>query len=121
MDEFAETLDTLQVNQNAIYLCGNFNIDLLKINTKIHYNTFYNNLIAAGYPPRISLPTRVTNHNATLLDNIYSTEFGNNNSGVIVNNISDHQMIYTYSSTLQERAAPTLHKKHIKIEINNRH
>ena len=27
-------------------------------------------------------------------------------------------MIYTYS-TLQKRAAPTLHEKHIKIEINN--
>ena len=112
MDEFAETLETLQVNRNAIYLCGDFNIDLLKINTKIHYNTFYNNLIAAGYLPRISLPTRVTNHSATLLDNIFSTEFGNNDSGVIVNNISDHQMIYTYS-TLQERAASTSHKKHI--------
>ena len=119
MDEFAETLETLQVNRNAIYLCGDFNIDLLKINTKIHYKTFYNNLIAAGYLPRISLPTRVTNHSATLLDNIFSTEFGNNDSGVIVNNISDHQMIYTYS-TLQERAAPTFHKKHIEIEINNR-
>ena len=116
MDEFAETL---QVNQNAIYLCGDFNIDLLKINTKIHYNTFYNNLIAAGYLPRISLPTRVINHSATLLENIFSTEFGNNDSGVIVNNISDHQMIYTYS-TLQERAASTSHKKHIEIETNNR-
>ena len=119
MDEFAETLETLQVNRNAIYLCGDFNIDLLKINTKIHYNTFYNNLIAAGYLPRISLPTRVTNYSATLLDNIFSTEFGNNDSGVIVNNISDHQMIYTYS-TLQERAASTSHKKHIEIETNNR-
>ena len=119
MDEFAETLETLQVNRNAIYLCGDFNIDLLKINTKIHYNTFYNNLIAAGYLPRISLPTRVTNHSATLLDNIFSTEFGDNDSGVIVNNISDHQMIYTYS-TLQERAASTSHKKHIEIETNNR-
>ena len=99
-DEFAETLDTPQVNRIAIYLCGDFNIDLLKIYTKIHYNTFYNNHIAAGYLPRISLPTRVTNHSATLLDNIFSTEFGNNDSGVIVNNISDHQMIYTYS-TLQ--------------------
>ena len=119
IDEFAETLETLQVNRNAIYLCGDFNIDLLKINTKIHYNTFYNNLMAAGYLPRISLPTRVTNHSATLLDNIFSTEFGNNDSGVIVNNISDHQMIYTYS-TLQERAASTSHKKHIEIETNNR-
>ena len=75
MDEFAETLETLQVNRNAIFLCGDFNIDLLKINTKLHYNTFYNNLIAAaGYLPRISLLTRVTNHSATLLDNIFSME-----------------------------------------------
>ena len=71
MDEFAETLDTLQVNRNAIYLCGEFNMDLLKINTKIHHNTFYKNLIVALYLPRISLPTRVTNHSATLLDNIF--------------------------------------------------
>ena len=119
MDEFAETLETLQVNRNAIYLCGDFNIDLLKINTKIHYNTFYNTLIAAGYIPRISLRIRVTNHSATLLDHIFSTEFGNHDSGVIVNNISDHQRIYTYS-TLQERAALTSHKKHIEIETNNR-
>ena len=117
MDEFAETLETLQVNRvefsTKLDLCGDFNIDLLKINTKNHYNTFYNNL------PRIGLPTRVTNHSATLLDNIFSTEFGNNDSGVIVNNISDHQMIYTYS-TLQERAASTSHKKHIEIETNSR-
>ena len=30
-------------------------------------------IVSAGYLPRISLPTRVTNHSATLLDNIYST------------------------------------------------
>ena len=79
-DEFAETLDTLQVNRNVIYLCGDFKIDLFKKNnTRIHYNTFYNNLIAA-LVQRISLPTHVTNHSATLhvLDNIFSTEYGNN-------------------------------------------
>ena len=95
------------------------NIDLLKINTKIHYNMFYNNLMAAGYLPRISLQTLVTNHSATLLDNIFSTEFGNNDSGVIENDIYDHQIIYTYC-ILQKRAAPILHKKHIEIKINNR-
>ena len=119
MDEIAETLETLQVNRNAIFLCGVYNIDLLKINTKIYYNTFCNNLIAAGYLPRISLPTFVTNYSATLLDNIFSTEFRNKHSGKIVNNISDHQMIYTYS-TLQEQAASRSHKKHIEIETNNR-
>ena len=84
MDGFAETLDTLQVNRTAIYLCGDFNINLLKINTKVHYKTSYTNLSAAGYFPRISFTTCVTNHSATLLDNILSTVFGNNDSGVIV-------------------------------------
>ena len=74
LDEFNKLLEILlQVNRNAIYLCG-----------KNHYNTFYNSLIAVGYLPRISLPTRVTNHRATLLDNIFSTEFRNSDSAVIV-------------------------------------
>ena len=64
-----------------------FNIDLLKINTKDNYNTFYNNLTAAGYFLRISLPTCVSNHSVTLRDNILSTEVYNNDSAVIVNHI----------------------------------
>ena len=67
-------------NQSIIYLCGDFNIDLLKINTKNHYKTFYNNLTAAEYLPRISLPTRVTNYSATVIVNIYSTKLYNNDS-----------------------------------------
>ena len=46
LSEYALILEILQVNQNVIYLCGDFNIDLLKISTKNHCNTFYNNLIA---------------------------------------------------------------------------
>ena len=65
--EFDEALELLRTKRSPIYLCGDFNTDLLKINTKDHYNTFYNNLTATR-------PTRVTNHSATLIDNIFSTE-----------------------------------------------
>ena len=65
--EFAETLDFLQAMRSPIYLCGDFNIDLLKIHQKNQYSTFFDNLVSAGYLPRISLPTRVTDHSATLL------------------------------------------------------
>ena len=84
-EEFDEALELLRTIRSPIYLCGDYNIDLLKINTKDHYNTFYNNLTDAGYLPRISLPTRITNHSATLIDNIFSTELCNNDSAVIVN------------------------------------
>ena len=112
-DEFDETLERLRVNRIPVYLCGDFNIDLLKLNVKDHYNTFFNNLIAAGYFPRISLPTRITNHSATLLDNIYSTELDSNESGILVNNISDHQMIYTYNTT-QRKNTSTSSKKNYR-------
>ena len=116
-EEFVETLEN--INRNPVYLCGDFNIDLLKLNVKDHYHTFFNNLIAAGYFPRISLPTRITNHSATLLDNIFTNELGSHESGILVNNISDHQMIYTYNTT-QIKSTSTSSKKFIEVETNNR-
>ena len=77
-------------NQRLIYLCGDFNIDLLKKLTKNYYDTYYNNLTTAVHHPRISLPTSVTTHSASLIDNIFSTALDNNNSAIIVHNISDH-------------------------------
>ena len=116
-EEFVETLENF--NRNPVYLCGDFNIDLLKLNVKDYYHTFFNNLIAAGYFPRISLPTRITNHSATLLDNIFTNELGSHESGILVNNISDHQMIYTYNTT-QIKSTSTSSKKFIEVETNNR-
>ena len=108
----------MRTNRSPIYLCGDTNIDLLKINTKNHYSTFYNDLTAAGYLPRISLPTRVTNQSVTLIDNIFSTELYNNESAIIVNIISDHQMICTYS-TNTDKTIFTSSKKFIEIEKND--
>ena len=95
-EEFDEALELLRTTQSPIYFCNDFNIDLLKTNTKDHHNTFYNNSTAVGYFPCISLPTRVTNHSATLIDNIFSTALYNNDSAVIVNHITDHQMLCKY-------------------------
>ena len=38
-EEFVETLENF--NRNPVYLCGDFNIDLLKLNVKDHYHTFF--------------------------------------------------------------------------------
>ena len=115
--EFAETLDFLQAMRSPIYLCGDFNIDLLKIHQKNQYSTFFDNLVSAGYLPRISLPTRVTDHSATLIDNIFSTVLDDSKSGVIINNISDHKMIYTCST---EKKYSPHQSKFIEVENNSR-
>ena len=45
--------------------------------------------------PLINKPTRISNHSATLIDNIFSNAFGiNHNSGILVNGISDHLPIF---------------------------
>ena len=48
-------------------------------------------------------------------DNIFSTKLYNNDSAVIVNHISDHQMICTYSTNMDKKYY-TPHKRFIEIE-----
>ena len=46
--------------------------------------------------PLINKPTRITNHSATFIDNIFTNAFGiNRNSGILVNDLSDHLPIFT--------------------------
>ena len=69
--------------------------------------------------PKTSLPTRYNwnTSTATLIDNIFTNHIDNSTSGVFTNEISDHQMIYTYSddSFLNNNIA-----KYIDIESNTR-
>ena len=74
-------------------------------------------MVSAGYLPRISLPTRVTDHSATLIDNIFSTVLDDSKSGVIITNISDHQMIYAYST---EKIYSPHQSKFMEVENNSR-
>ena len=90
--------------RSHVYISGDFNIDPLKINQKHHYNAFYKNLVTAGYLPRITLPTRITDHCATLQDNIFTNVLEEHTSGVIVNSISDHQI--SLSARILHRAPP---------------
>ena len=85
---------------HSSYICGDFNINLLKISTKSHYNTFFENLLSSGFYPKISLPTRICNTSITIINNIFSNKMCSNDaSGIFVNHISDHQTIFTITST----------------------
>ena len=114
---FAETLTLLQKKKQSIYIAGDFNIDLLKINEKLHYSTFLENIISSGFYPRISLPTRYNRNtgSATLINTIFANHIANSTSGVFTNEISDHQMIYTYSNESFLNNNPA---KYIDIESN---
>ena len=50
-----------------------FNIDLLKVNLLAKTNEFVNDIISQGFLPKITGPTRITPHSASLIDHISTT------------------------------------------------
>ena len=100
LTEFHDFVNMLSGYGHSSYICGDFNINLLKISTKSHYNTFFENMLSSGFYPKITLPTRICNTSSTIIDNIFSNKICSNDaSGIFVNHISDHQAIFTITST----------------------
>ena len=78
----------------TVYLCGDFNIDLLQHDTNIITNNFIDHLYSFELHPLITRPTRITSHSKTLIDNIFTTNLSNIHSGLIINDLSDHLLIF---------------------------
>ena len=52
-------------------------------------------MFSLGLYPLIDKPTRITDHSATLIDNIFTNELDSNiNSGLLISDISDHLPIF---------------------------
>ena len=96
-DEFSNLLTYLQILRHPTYVSGDFNLNLLQINNKKHYKDFFEQLISCGFYPKISMPTRFTEHSATIIDNIFTNQLVEHESGILTNSIIDHQMIFSYS------------------------
>ena len=91
LDYMESTLLKLSYENKEIYICGDFNTDLLKIDKSIIYNRFYDLMSSYGIFPMILLPTRVTEDTATIVDNIFTNNVKNKiQSGVITTDLSDH-------------------------------
>ena len=75
-----------------LYLCGDFNIDLLKIESVSSYLNLYNLLNSHGLLPYIIHPSRVVEgQNPSLIDNIFSNNFQQYvTSGNIYLTLSEH-------------------------------
>ena len=58
-------------NRKKVIVTADWNIDLLKAATDNKVDRFVNNMISFGLLPTITIPTRITEQTATLLDNIF--------------------------------------------------
>ena len=87
-----------------VYLCGDYNINLLKKHEKNSYEEFFEAMLVQSYFPNITLTTGLTDTSNTLIDNVFtnSTKF-EAVSGILINNISDNQPIITIIKIPRER------------------
>ena len=87
----APFLNKVNKENKNIVLLGDFNINLLNCDSLNSHSNFLDTLGSYQILPCITLPTRVTNHSSTLIDNIFAspTPF-TSISGNIEIGISDH-------------------------------
>ena len=85
------SLNNLIKEDKEIYLCCDFNIDLLKIDEISNYKKIYELMSSYGLLPQILHPTRECGYSATLIDNIFTNNMSNSiQSGNILTDLSDH-------------------------------
>ena len=101
----------------SYHFAGDFNINLLKINENEVYNNFFDTLISHSLYPQITLPTRFTRTNGTLIDNFFcklNKTILESKKGILINKLSDHQ---PYFMSLKITQKKELLPKYVKINI----
>ena len=87
----SKAIDKISKENKYCILMGDFNINLLNYESHIPTDEFINSLGVFCFQPHIIQPTRITEHSATLIDNIYFNSIEHCCvSGNLLYDISDH-------------------------------
>ena len=117
LNELAPVVNSLYIPNHNVILAGYFNINLLKANDNILYGEFLDFVMSHSLNPQITLPTRFSTNNGTLIDNIFSKLFNPSAStcaGIHINRLSDHQPCFLFIDIhIIRRSSPTF------IQIHN--
>lgn len=98
-DDFNRELELLINNYKfttkKVFICGDFNVDLLKHGDDKGIQEFVNIMFNIGLYPIISKPSRITRSTFTLIDNIFTNSFEEGlYSGLLLDDLSDHLPIF---------------------------
>ena len=93
-EEYTELLNSLRSRSKFVYLCGDYNIDLLKITTNDVFNKFYENITSSGFIKK-KIPTRICDTTSILIDNVDTNAIDKSHiCGILIHHIFDHQMYF---------------------------
>ena len=97
IDIMKDTLDKIKNENKICYLVGDYNINLINIESHSLTSEFNDVMYSGGFIPLITRPTRVTQTSATLIDNIYSNQILDRDhslNGIMMTDVSDHYPIF---------------------------
>ena len=86
-------------------MISDFNMNCLKYHKNIKTKYFYDNIYEKSTIPILNGPTRISDHSASLIDNILTTDIFNNSlkKGIIKSDVSDHFPIFFSKRLTKEK------------------
>lgn len=97
------------VNQKTLFICGDFNIDLLNPTKQNNIDDFIDTIYSLSLYPTITKPSRITTHSATIIDNIFTNIMPDQTtSGLFISDISDHLPVFTLYDCTFKNKKPTM-------------
>lgn len=85
-----------QVTGKIIYICGDFNINLLNSEKHPETDDFLSTMYSMSLYPSITKPSRITSSSATLIDNIFTNDIQNESiNGLFICDVTDHLPVFT--------------------------
>ena len=130
IDDYLKPLfDKIDSDKTKVMLMGDFNLDLLQYDNSNDVSNFLETVISNSFFPYISLPTRVTSHSKTVIDNIFLNFYWPNIvSGNLSISISDHLAQFLVIPSIQKQNTKTplmkrsfkkFSKQNFKCDIEN--
>ena len=118
LNEFTSIISLIDKTNSDIIISGDFNINILKIIEKYIVGEFVDSHVDIKYfYPHITLPTRFSNNNETLIDNLFCIidKYAKQpKAGILTKQLSDHQPCFTFLNNVQLKDKPP---KYITIRI----
>ena len=96
VDDFSIIAEKISRENKLCYIMGDFNVNFMNYQCHSKTGEFVDNIFSNMLYPRITRPTRITAHTATLIDNILSNNFDCRVlNGLFFSDISDHLPVFS--------------------------
>ena len=118
--DLAKVLDIISKERKKCYLMGDLNINITNYMNNNQIKEFLDIMYSYYFHPMISVPTRVTETSATLIDNIFTNVLGvNSKSGVLCMEVADHCPIFLIMFKLHTESDSTAPKYKRTFNVAN--